>query len=46
MGVPMEARGRGRESAEEVEKAVLGRLLERRIFMPGVIRNSVSVDGN
>lgn len=30
--------GRGREWP--------GRLLERRIFMPRVMRNSVSVDGN
>lgn len=35
---------RAEEEAEE--EAVLGRLLERRIFMPGVMRDSVSVDGN
>jgi len=33
----------GGGAAERVQS---GRLLERRIFMPGVMRNSVSVDGN
>lgn len=39
----LDGRGAARRCGEGKRS---GRLLERRIFMPGVMRNSVSVDGN